>query len=83
MAYGELTEAEFTAFLTKACTLFARYSIEGSLHFICMDWRHIAEVLAAGRKAYTELKNLCVWAKHAATLQRPSRRSLRSYPLVR
>ena len=66
MAYGELTEAEFTAFLTKACTLFVRHSIQGSLHFICMDWRHIAEVLAAGRKAYTELKNLCVWAKDNA-----------------
>jgi DNA modification methylase len=66
MAYGELTEAEFTAFLAKACTLFVRHSIQGSLHFICMDWRHVAEVLAAGRKAYTELKNLCVWAKDNA-----------------
>ena len=28
-----------------------------------MDWRHLGEVLAAGRAAYTDLKNLCVWAK--------------------
>jgi hypothetical protein len=28
-----------------------------------MDWRHMAEVLAAATPAYTELKNLCVWAK--------------------
>jgi DNA modification methylase len=36
------------------------------MHFICMDWRHMSELLAAGREAYAELKNLCVWAKHNA-----------------
>ena len=28
-----------------------------------MDWRHAAEILAAGDAAYGELKNICVWAK--------------------
>src|SRR5687768_9694942 len=28
-----------------------------------MDWRHVDEILQAGRKAYSELKNICVWAK--------------------
>jgi len=28
-----------------------------------MDWRHMSEMLAAGRKVYGELKNLCVWNK--------------------
>jgi hypothetical protein len=28
-----------------------------------MDWRHLAEILGAGRKLYSELKNLCVWKK--------------------
>ena len=28
-----------------------------------MDWRHLGEVVAAGKSAYSELKNLCVWAK--------------------
>jgi DNA modification methylase len=28
-----------------------------------MDWRHVEELLAAGREAYTELKNICVWVK--------------------
>jgi hypothetical protein len=30
-----------------------------------MDWRHISELLAAGRRVYSELKNLCVcvWVK--------------------
>ncbi len=28
-----------------------------------MDWRHLDEILRAGRAVYTEFKNLCVWAK--------------------
>ena len=64
MACGELDDAQFTAFLTQACTLFARHSIDGALHFIFMDWRHLGELLAAGRSVYTELKNVCVWIKN-------------------
>jgi DNA modification methylase len=63
MASGEMTEEQFTEFLAQACKLLAANSIDGSLHFVCMDWRHIAELMAAGKQAYTELKNLCVWAK--------------------
>ena len=66
MASGEMTEAEFTAFLTRACRQLARRSDDGSIHFVCMDWRHLTELLAAGREAYDELKNLCVWAKDNA-----------------
>ena len=63
MASGEMSESEFVSFLTRACSLMARYSIDGSLHFVCMDWRHSWELLEAGRLAYTDLKNICVWAK--------------------
>lgn len=63
MASGEMSETEFTDFLTKVFQVLARHSQDGAIHFICMDWRHMAEVLAAGREAYSELKNLCVWAK--------------------
>jgi DNA modification methylase len=63
MASGELSDAEFTAFLQTTCTLLCQYTQDGSLHFICMDWRHAAHLLAAGRTAYTELKNICVWDK--------------------
>jgi len=66
MASGEMTEAEFTGFLTKAFSLFARNSVEGSLHFVRMDWRHLSEMLAAGKATYTEVMNLCVWAKDNA-----------------
>jgi DNA modification methylase len=52
--------------LSKALSLFVRNSVDGSLHFVCMDWRHLPEMLAAGGAAYTELMNLCVWAKDNA-----------------
>ncbi|PCJ61089.1 MAG: DNA methylase N-4 [Rhodospirillaceae bacterium] len=63
MASGEMSAEAFTAFLE--CTLgnLARHSMEGALHFICMDWRHLGELLAAGRSIYDKLLNLCVWAK--------------------
>jgi DNA modification methylase len=63
MASGEMTEAEFTEFLAKAYALMAEASVDGAIHFICMDWRHMPEMLAAGHKVYSELKNLCVWGK--------------------
>jgi DNA modification methylase len=66
MASGEMDEAAFTQFLSRGCTLMAQHSMPGSLHFICMDWRHIAELLAAGKTVYSELKNLVVWVKDIA-----------------
>src|SRR5262245_53365599 len=66
MASGELDEAQFTAFLTNACKFLASHSTNGAIHYICMDWRHIGELLTAGREVYAELKNVCVWAKHNA-----------------
>jgi DNA modification methylase len=63
MGCGEMSEAEFTAFLKTVFALLAENSIEGSIHQICMDWRHSWEMLNAGRAIYSELKNLCVWNK--------------------
>ena len=36
---------------------------DGAIAFVCMDWRHMGELLAAGAGGFTELKNLCVWNK--------------------
>ena len=63
MASGEMSPAEFERFLTETFTLLARFSAAGSIHFVCMDWRHLGETLAAGKAAYSELKNICVWVK--------------------
>jgi DNA modification methylase len=66
MASGEMDRTEFTAFLGQAIRNLAAFSIDGSLHYLCMDWRHIEELLAAGRDVYGALKNLVVWVKDNA-----------------
>lgn len=63
MASGEMSREEFIAFLGATIALLAEFSIDGSIHYVCMDWRHIEELVAAGHEAYAELKNICVWAK--------------------
>lgn len=63
MASGEMTEGEFRAFLTKALGCLARFSRQGAIQYVCMDWRHMTELLAAGRDIYGAPINLCVWNK--------------------
>lgn len=63
MASGEMSKVEFTRFLIKALGLAVHHSIEGSIHFVCMDWRHLEEILEAGNSVFSELKNLVVWNK--------------------
>jgi DNA modification methylase len=60
---GEMSKARFTKFLSDSLSLAAKRSTEGSIHYICMDWRHMGEMLAAGEEVYAELKNLVVWTK--------------------
>ncbi|HRD44852.1 MAG TPA: site-specific DNA-methyltransferase [Caulobacter sp.] len=63
MASGEMSQSQFTTFLTDSLTAMAGCCVDGAIAFVCMDWRHIDEVMAAGRAAFDELKNLIVWAK--------------------
>lgn len=63
MASGEMTEAEFVDFLTRVMGNLASSSLDGSIHFLCMDWRHNLEILLAAREVYSEQKNLIVWNK--------------------
>ncbi len=66
MGSGEMTSGEFTSFLERAFKNLAVHSIDGSIHFICMDWRHLAEMTVAANEVFGELKNLCVWVKDNA-----------------
>src|SRR5260370_21530665 len=66
MVCGEMSRADFTDFLTRICLQLKRFSQRGAINFICMDWRHAAEMLEAGNQIYPELKNICVWVKHNA-----------------
>lgn len=60
---GEMSPAQFIEFLRCAFEQLVKHSCDGAIHFICMDWRHMEEIRAAGAGIYSELKNLIVWAK--------------------
>jgi DNA modification methylase len=63
MASGELGAAEFAAFLEGVFAAAAAVSHPGAVHYICMDWRHLRELLAAGDAVYGALLNVIVWDK--------------------
>jgi hypothetical protein len=63
MGCGEMPAAEFEAFLRTTLGHAARHSDDGSIHFVCMHWGKIRELLAAAADLFSETKNLCVWSK--------------------
>jgi DNA modification methylase len=62
-ASGELSPQQFTKFLIESLSLAAEHSTDGSIHYVCMDWRHLDEILTAGKQVYGAPKNLIVWVK--------------------
>lgn len=63
MASGEMSPEEFTLFLRGGFENLARFSKAGSIHYVAMDWRHIAEITRAAEPVFGALKNLAVWVK--------------------
>ena len=64
MAAGEMSPEEFTSFLQATLENSAAHAKDGAIAFVCMDWRHVGELLAASKGVFTELKNICVWNKN-------------------
>jgi len=62
-AAGEMSRDAFTAFLKVTLGHAAASCRDGAIAFVCMDWRHMGELIAAGEAVFTELKNVCVWNK--------------------
>lgn len=62
-ASGEMKDSEFVHFLTQSLGAAASRCRDGAIAFVCMDWRHMGELLEAGRHVFAEMKNLCVWNK--------------------
>jgi DNA modification methylase len=63
MGCGEMSPHEFTGFLGLALGLTAQSCRDGAIAYVTMDWRHVGELIDAGREVFTELKNICVWNK--------------------
>src|SRR5262245_58232826 len=66
MASGEMAVPVFTSFLTQTLALAAGASLDGAVHFVCMVWRHVGELVEAGRTAYGAMLNLIAWVKSNA-----------------
>jgi DNA modification methylase len=62
-ASGEMSRVQYIDFLEQALGNAVRISTNGAVHYVCNDWRHIEELIAAGRTVYGAMLNLCVWAK--------------------
>ena len=63
MASGELTPKEFSDFLRESLEQLARVSIDGSLHYVFMDWRGLPALNSATILIYDRALNLIVWVK--------------------
>mgnify|MGYP002622116113 CR=1 FL=1 len=66
MGVGEMSPEAFERFLHETLGLAAANARDGSIAFVCMDWRHLGETLAAGADVFDALKNICVWTKSNA-----------------
>jgi DNA modification methylase len=64
MGVGEMSREAFTAFLHQTLGHAAACCRNGAIAFVCMDWRHMGELLAAGEAVFSALKNLCIWNKN-------------------
>jgi DNA modification methylase len=62
-ASGEMSADSFTSFLTETLGNMSAHMEDGAIAFVCMDWRHMGELLTAGGSAFTELKYLVIWNK--------------------
>jgi DNA modification methylase len=63
---GEISQREFENLLQVSLGQAARHSTDGAIHFVCIDWRYLRELLAASKEIYAEMKDLCVWNKPKA-----------------
>lgn len=63
MGGGEMTDGRYQQFLESALRLMALHSVDGSLHYHCIDWRHVRDIQTAAENIYSQLLNICVWVK--------------------
>ncbi|WP_373084848.1 site-specific DNA-methyltransferase [Sneathiella sp.] len=63
MASGEMTIEQFRGFLLEALGHARNASRDGSLHYVFIDWRSIADLIMTGRELYSSLKNVITWVK--------------------
>lgn len=68
MASGEMSREQFREFLRVTLSAARDASRDGSLHYVCIDWRSVADLITIGRELFSEFKNLICWAKANAAM---------------
>ena len=63
MASGEMSKGEFITFLNEALGAATKVSTDGAVHFVCIDWRHVEDLIVAGHGVYGAMLNLIAWVK--------------------
>jgi hypothetical protein len=63
----EMSPKQYREFLLETLGNAAGVSSEGAIHFVCTDWRHINDLIEAGRTLYGEMLNLVVWDKSSGS----------------
>ena len=63
MASGEMSTREYQRFLERVLEAIAGVCVDGGIVYVCIDWRHLRQLLEAGALFFSELKNICVWVK--------------------
>jgi hypothetical protein len=58
-----MKQLQFRRFLASTLSNGVDVSLPNALHFVCMDWRHIDDLIGAGRQTYDETLNLIIWTK--------------------
>jgi DNA modification methylase len=66
MASGEMSSVDYVRFLGITLDAAASVSRDGALHYVCTDWRHIAELMAAAKAVYADAVNVVAWVKSNA-----------------
>ena len=63
LAANETNDSGFADFLARVFGLLASHSVDGCPNYVFMDWRHVEEILAAGKQAHTKLRDVVAWVK--------------------
>ncbi len=83
MGSGEMTPEIFEAFQAEWVERASACLMPGALLYIASDWRALATVFAAGRRASLELINLAVWSKPVPAMGSFYRSAHELFPVFR
>lgn len=64
MGIGEMSGEAFREFLRGFVKEMNAYCVDGAINMICMDWRHIDDLIYSVKSEQMGLINLCVWNKN-------------------